>query len=1028
MKKSHLILSLLFCVFIFSCTPSRKQVQILHFSSQSDKTLAEDIQTSISSKNWSLVQSDDPLLFTEDSLENISTILLLVSELNKLDHYAIPRLKRYLEAGGGGIVAIRDTILSNHGWPWLQRWLEQDSTTMFEQDRGRLAVLDSNYTEEELMAALSYTIDKNKVPDFSKATSLAVPDSSRYTREVLVEGLDEPLQMAILPNKDVLFVERKGGLKLYEEASGETKTIANINVFSGIEDGLLGVAADPDFKENHWIYLYYAVAGDEAVNRLARYELHGDSLALNTETKVLEIPTQRIYCCHAAGYVVFDQDGLLYLSVGDNTNAEETEGYTPVDERPGRHHSDDQATAANTDDLRGKILRIKPLDEGGYAIPDGNLFPKDGSEGRPEIYVMGVRNPFRFSLDPKNGYLYFGEVGPDTKVKGRTGELMSFDEINQVREPGFYGWPYFLGDNEIFPMYDYETKIPGPGKDPAKPINVSPNNTGARELPPAQPAMIWYGKGVSPEFPLVGTGGASAMAGPVYYRSELNDAPYALSEYYDGKLLIYEWIRGWIIAVTLDENGEYLRMEPFLDHINFDAPVDLQFADDGSLYILEYGTNWFSKNTNARITRIQYVEGNRAPKAVIEMDQQYGAAPMKVQFSAGESADLDGEDQLHYEWIINDEKLIGEGVSYTFENNGTYEIILKVVDKDGAVGETTREVFVGNTPPAISIATQSNRSFYWDGVDLDYDIQVSDPEEDIDPSRLQIAFGYIPQGRDVATILTGNQDISSLQHIRGKQMIAALDCKSCHSLDQESVGPTYLAIADRYADQANDRKQLARKIIDGGSGNWGERAMTPHPTVSVEEAQEMVDYILSLSNEPSSLPLQDVIPLKAHEGKGNEGVYLLNASYKDQGANDIGELQSRDYLLLRNPLVQVEDFDEGNVRIGTITTEFLSYALGIVDGKYMKFDAIDLSQVKSLIYNIQPNGAGGTIELRIDGIDGKLISSLEVPAASGDWAAIGWKEFTASVNATKGQHDLYFVFKGGDQNFFNLDWIKFERQ
>src|SRR5690606_22961075 len=122
------------------------------------------------------------------------------------------------------------------------------------------------------------------------------------------------------------------------------------------------------------IYLYYAVGGDESINRLARYELHGDSLALGTETKVLEIPTQRIYCCHAAGYVAFDNNGLLYLAVGDNTNAEETEGFTPIDERPGRSLSDDQATAANTDDLRGKILRIRPLGDGGYAIPDGNLF------------------------------------------------------------------------------------------------------------------------------------------------------------------------------------------------------------------------------------------------------------------------------------------------------------------------------------------------------------------------------------------------------------------------------------------------------------------------------------------------------------------------------------------------------------------------------------------------------------------------------------------------------------------------------
>ncbi|WP_205941065.1 PQQ-dependent sugar dehydrogenase [Albibacterium indicum] len=1025
MKQSHAILFLLLSLIIVSCKPSRKQVNVLYFSTQTESGSLNDIRSV--TEGWNIISSSDPVIFSEDSITDISAIVLRVSDLNQLDHRAIPRLKRYLEAGGGGIIALRDTALVDKGWPWLKNWMAQENGAMIDQDQGRLAVLDANYTAEELTAALDFVIGKNKMPDFDDLATLAVPDSSRYTREVLVEGLDEPLQMAILPNKNILFVERKGGIKLYEEANGETKSIANIDVFSGIEDGLLGVAADPNFEKNHWIYLYYAVGGDESINRLARYELHGDSLALGTETKVLEIPTQRIYCCHAAGYVAFDNDGLLYLAVGDNTNAEETEGFTPVDERSGRSLSDDQATAANTDDLRGKILRIRPLDDGGYAIPDGNLFPKDGSGGRPEIYMMGARNPFRFSVDSKNGYLYFGEVGPDTKVKASTGELMSFDEINQVREPGFFGWPYFLGNNEVFPMYDYETKIPGPGKDPAKPINDSPNNTGERELPPAQPAMIWYGKGDSKEFPLVGSGGASAMAGPVYYRSDFTDAPYSLSEYYDGKLFIYEWIRGWIMAVTFDEDDNYLRMEPFLDHLSFDAPVDFQFADDGSIYILEYGTNWFSKNTNARLLRIQYVEGNRAPKAEIEIDKQYGAAPMKVNLSASGSSDYDAEDQLSYEWRIDGKTLAGEELSYTFDKNGIYEVSLTVTDDQGDSGKATSKVFVGNTPPDVAIHTKANRSFYWDGVDLDYDIQVADKEEDIDPSRINISFGFIPHGRDAATILTGSQDVSSLQYIRGKQMIAALDCKSCHSLEQESVGPTYLAIAARYNGEPNAKKQLAEKIIKGGSGNWGERAMTPHPAISNEEAEEMVNYILSLTDEQSSLPLQDVIPLKEHESKGDEGAYLLNATYRDRGANGIDELQSRDYILLKSPLVQVEEFDEGNLRIGTITTQALSYALGIVDGKYMKFNAIDLSHVKNLTYRIQPNGAGGTIELRTGSMDGEILSSLQIPAASGDISKIGWKEFSAPLKDSQGHQDLYFVFKGGDQGFFNIDWIRFDR-
>src|SRR5690606_29126629 len=187
---------------------------------------------------------------------------------------------------------------------------------------------------------------------------------------------------------------------------------------------------------------------------------------------LFEIPTQRKYCCHSAGGLLFGADKLLYIATGDNTNAEEAEGYIPIDERPGRELADAQGTTANSNDLRGKILRIKPESNGTYSIPDGNLFPKDGSKGRPEIYVMGTRNPYRLSIDSKTGFLYWGDVGPATKVPGNEG-MLSYDEINQARQAGFFGWPYFLGENEAFPHYNFETKTEGPKFNPDKPVNNS---------------------------------------------------------------------------------------------------------------------------------------------------------------------------------------------------------------------------------------------------------------------------------------------------------------------------------------------------------------------------------------------------------------------------------------------------------------------------------------------------------------------------------------------------------------------------
>ncbi len=1021
----HIYCLLLVALIVVGCGLVRKETKILLFEGVKHKFGTDHMHLDPKSEGWDYMNIDGKSFLSEELLTSSSAIVMGVKDINNLDYRNLPQLKRYLEAGGGGIVIVRDTVYANNGFPWIRNFLDNVDGTRLQQDIGRLALIGPDQTQDELIQAIDYAMGSNKEPDFSKATTLSVPDKGLYQREVLAEGLDEPMQLAVLPNGDILFIERKGGLKYYGQDNGKLGQIAHINVFSGIEDGLLGMVLDPKFGENNYLYLYYAVAGDNRINRLSRFELKGGHLVLDSESIVLEIPTQRKYCCHSSGYLAFDKEGSLYLSTGDNTNAEETEGYTPVDERPGRELSDDQATAANTNDLRGKILRINPLEEGGYEIPEGNLFPKDGSSGRPEIYVMGARNPYRYSIDPKSGYLYFGDVGPDTKAKASTGEFMSFDEINQVREPGFFGWPYFLGNNEIFPKYDFDTKELGPGKDPYRPINDSPNNTGNRELPPSAPAIIWYGKGRSAEFPYVGSGGASAMAGPIFHSGDYANTSYGLSDYYDGKLFIYEWIRGWIMAVTFDEKGNYQRMEPFLDHLKFEAPVDMQFAPDGSIYILEYGTNWFSKNSNAKLVRIRYLEGNRNPIANIKMDKQYGAAPMNVKLYAEISKDQETE-VYQYKWFIDRQTIEGDSIEYTFKKNGVFEVQLNVIDTDGAIGKASGTIHVGNSEPEITIHTNSNRSFYWEGSTLfDYDIDIVDKEEAIDSNRVNISFGYIARGNDVATILSTDKGVDNFAHIQGRQLVNSMDCKSCHSLDKESVGPTYLAIAERYREDSDAFGYLTKKVIEGGNGNWGERAMSPHPALPIQDVNDMVEYILSLGKEQKRKPSKGVFLLNDHIGKGNDGAYLLNVSYEDNGANGIGSLKGNKHILLKHPLVQAEDFDHGNVTIRTNTTAFQSYISNVSDGKYIRFNSVDLSHIKKLVCNIQAIGPGGTMELRSNGIEGALLGKVDIPSKEKVPMDAKWIDMEMSLQKSQGVQDLYFVFKGSGANLFHLDWIYF---
>ena len=275
-------------------------------------------------------------------------------------------------------------------------------------------------------------------------------------------------------------------------------------------------------QKNGWIYLYYSPPethqdkNGQKAGREHSFPLHlkEDKLDMASEKVMLRVATQREECCHAGGSLAFDAKGNLYLSTGDNTNPFGSDGFSPTDERPGRSPWDAQKSPANANDLRGKVLRVTPQADGTIKIPKGNLF-KPGTPGtRPEIYAMGCRNPFRISVDQKNGILYWGDVGPDAQGfqegRGPAGQ----DEVNQARAAGNFGWPYFVGDNKAYWKYDFEKKTSGERFDPLKPLNKSPNNTGIKELPPAQPAFIYYPYGPSAKFPVVeGGGGAPPWPG-----------------------------------------------------------------------------------------------------------------------------------------------------------------------------------------------------------------------------------------------------------------------------------------------------------------------------------------------------------------------------------------------------------------------------------------------------------------------------------------------------------------------------------
>ena len=464
---------------------------------------------------------------------------------------------------------------------------------------------------KHVLGGITYAIGDTAL-DYSKIKTERIPEENRYVRKVLDFNLNEPMELEELPGRGILFVERRGALKLYDFKEEKTKQIAQLNLFYGNEDGLLGIAVDPNYQNNNWIYLFYSAPGEISEQRISRFTLVGDSLDFASEKNLLTIPTLR-KCCHSGGALEFGPDGNLFIGLGDNTNPFESSGFAPIDEREGRALWDAQKSAANANDLRGKILRIKPEDDGTYSIPEGNLFPVGTPKTRPEIYVMGSRNPFRFSVDSETGYLYWGDVGPDAGKGDPNRGPHGMGEFDQARTAGNWGWPYTRGNNQAYNDYDFTTETPGEKFDPAKLLNDSPNNTGIKELPPAQESLIWFSYSASEEFPWLGSGGVNPMAGPVYHASNYPNATNKFPEYFEDKLLLYEWMRDWIYVVTLDEDHNYVKADPFMPNNEFSHPMDMLFASDGNLYVLEYGQKWNSQNMDARLNRNSYVSGNRKP-------------------------------------------------------------------------------------------------------------------------------------------------------------------------------------------------------------------------------------------------------------------------------------------------------------------------------------------------------------------------------------------------------------------------------
>jgi glucose/arabinose dehydrogenase len=482
---------------------------------------------------------------------------------------------------------------------------------------------------------------------FAVSALLAATPPADFS-DALVTNLASPTALAFTPDGRLLLTQQTGQLRVYQGGALATDPVFDFNVnnriCSDFERGLLGVAVDPNFATNHFVYLYYTFnkhnapdrnscahnnASTEPVNRVSRFVLSDGNVASGETVLVDNIPSPNGN--HNAGDLHFGKDGYLYVSVGEGGV---------------------NANARRLDLLSGKILRV---DRDGLP-PAAN--PQAGTAGArrcgnpsgvpagngpcSEMFAWGLRNPFRFAFDPNAAgtRFFINDVGQN-----------AWEEIDEGQIGVDYGWNCREGKH------------------------ARSNISGCTPTPPNMVDPIYeYGRDA----------GCTAITGAAFVPSGIWPAAY------DGAYLFADYGCGKIFRLVPGSGGSYSAVEFVTDA---GGPTAMVFGPYNSTQALYYATS-------GQIRRVAYTgTANRSPNAVITAVPTSGPAPLTVSFDSAGSSDPDG-DPLTYDWDFGDGSAHPTTPAATHQYAlGTYTATLRVSDGQGGSATATARIDSGNTAP-----------------------------------------------------------------------------------------------------------------------------------------------------------------------------------------------------------------------------------------------------------------------------------------------------------------------------------------
>lgn len=246
-----------------------------------------------------------------------------------------------------------------------------------------------------------------------------------FSQLLVVNGISAPTVMAHAPDGRIFVAQQTGSLRVIKNGALLSTPFVTLSVSAAGERGLIGIALDPGFASNGYVYLYYTMPTTPVRNRISRFTADGDVALAGSEVVVLDLDPLSVATNHNGGALAFGHDEKLYVAVGDNASG---------------------PNAQNLNTYHGKILRINP--DG--SAPEDNPFNTVGAtEQQKRVWAYGLRNPYTISFQPGTGRLFVNDVGANT-----------WEEINDATTGGLnFGWPSAEGNssNPAFtnPVYAY---------------------------------------------------------------------------------------------------------------------------------------------------------------------------------------------------------------------------------------------------------------------------------------------------------------------------------------------------------------------------------------------------------------------------------------------------------------------------------------------------------------------------------------------------------------------------------------------